>query len=156
MTFSPYPKSQQLGYNKSKKPKKKKKKKQTYKGRTIPPKKQRTKITKKDYNKMIEEFGSMCSVCGRNEIQAHHVHFRSQYGSGNWRNLAPLCDKHHKLVHKDKHLAEWFRVKRRERFGPHYWKDRYTLFKEGLIPNTTVEAFEKFMNEEERKVSHDK
>jgi 5-methylcytosine-specific restriction endonuclease McrA len=149
MPFSPYSKEQQLGYNKAKKPKKKKK--HTYKGRVVPTKKQRTKITKKDYNKMIEEFGSMCSVCGRTQIEAHHIVFRSQFGSGNWRNLTPLCNKHHQLVHKDRNLAEWFRTKRKERFGEHYWKDRFTLFREELIPNTTTDSFEKFMKGEEER-----
>ncbi len=152
MTFSPYSKEKQLGYNKAKKPKKK----QTYKGRTIPTKKQRTKINKKDYQKMIEMFGSNCNVCGNPYIEAHHIVFRSQFGSGNWRNLVPLCNKHHQLVHKDRVMADFFRREREKVYGPHYWKDRYTLFKEGLIPNTTSEAYEKFMKEEEKRASNNR
>lgn len=37
-------------------------------------------------------------------------------------------------------------------FGEWYWADRYDLFQAGLIPNTTQETFEKFMEEDR----HDK
>lgn len=119
------------------------------KSRTIPSKKERTKISKKDYSKMLEEFGEHCNICGAYPIEAHHIVFRSKYGSGNWRNLVPLCNKHHQLVHKDRVLADYFRQQREDRFGTHFWKDKYALFKEGLIPNTTNEAFENFLKGEE-------
>jgi hypothetical protein len=142
--FNPYPKEKQL----RKVPKKKKK--EVYKGRVIPKKKERTKISKTNYLRMIEEFGDSCLICNRKPIEAHHLVFRSQFGSGNWRNLAPLCKEHHMKAHKDYNFAEYLRQERAERFGPHFWKDKYTLFKEGLIPNTTTEAFEKFLEEEEK------
>jgi hypothetical protein len=119
--------------------------------RKVPNKRQRTKISRQDYQKMIEEFGEHCNVCGSYPIEAHHIVFRSHFGSGNWRNLVPLCNKHHRLVHKNRVLSDYFRQQREERFGKHFWKDKYALFKEGLISNTTDEAFEKFLVEQEKR-----
>jgi HNH endonuclease len=153
--YRPYSKEMQLkGHQKEKKQykakkPKKKKKPYVYKGRTIPKKKERTKISKTNYNRMIEEFGDCCMICGKTPVDAHHIVFRSQYGSGNWRNLAPLCKEHHTMAHKDRNFAEYLREERAERFGPHFWKDKYTLFKEGLIPTPTDEMFERFMQEQE-------
>lgn len=157
--YRPYPKEQQLKHHqkekerpkfKVKKPKKKRKP-YVYKGRTIPPKKQRTKISKTNYQRMIEEFGERCLICGKTPIEAHHITFRSQYGSGNWRNLAPLCKEHHMKAHQDFEFAEQLREERRKRYGLHFGKDKYTLFKEGWIPTPTDEAYERFMQEEEKK-----
>lgn len=149
--FHPVPKpvSKPRKKGKTKIPKKRKKKIETYKGRVIPKAKDRTKISKANYNRMIEEFGDCCMICGRKPIEAHHLVFRSKLGSGNWRNLAPLCPEHHRQAHQDYNFAEYLRQERAERFGPHFWKDKYALFKEGLIPNTTDRAFERFMEEEE-------
>lgn len=90
-------------------------------------------------------------MCGHTPIEAHHIVFRSRYGSGNWRNLAPLCDKCHRRAHTQREFAELIRDMRAERFGPHFWKDVYSLFKEGLIPNTELDTFERFMRVEEEK-----
>lgn len=136
---------------KVKKPKKKKNP-YLYRGRIIPKKKDRTKITQENYKRMIEEFGDYCLMCGYTPIEAHHIVFRSHFGSGNWRNLAPLCKQCHEQAHKDKNFAELIREMRAERFGKWFWADKYTLFKEGLIPNTTDEAYERFMREEEKRV----
>lgn len=135
---------------KEKRPKKKKNP-QLYRGRMIPTKKERTKITEKDYKRMIDEFGEYCQMCCHTPIEAHHIVFRSQFGSGSWRNLAPLCNKCHRQAHIDKGFADLIRDMRAERFGPHFWKDIYSLFKEGLVKNTTPETYEKFMREEEGK-----
>jgi 5-methylcytosine-specific restriction endonuclease McrA len=154
--YRPYSKEMQLkGHQKEKKQykakkPKKKKKPYVYKGRTIPKKKERTKISKTNYNRMIEEFGDCCMICGKTPVDAHHIVFRSQYGSGNWRNLAPLCKEHHTMAHKDRNFAEYLREERRERFGKWFWADKYTLFKEGLIPTPTDEMFERFMQEQEK------
>ncbi len=131
--FSPYPKSKQL------------------KRRTTPTKKVRTKITDKEYNRMIDEFGEFCVMCGRTPIEAHHIVFRSHFGSGNWRNLAPLCDKCHKKAHRQREFADLIRDMRSERFGSNFWKDKYSLYKEGLIPDTEDETYESFMLEEEKR-----
>ena len=144
-------KDKQHRKSKAKIPKKRKKKAETYKGRVIPKAKDRTKISKANYERMIEEFGDRCMICGKIPVQAHHLVFRSKLGSGNWRNLAPLCDEHHRQAHRDYEFAEWLRQERAKRFGPHFGKDKYALFKEGLIPNTTEQAFEKFFEGEEEK-----
>ncbi|MCA1029313.1 HNH endonuclease [Cytobacillus kochii] len=161
LEFNPYPKSKQLsGHQKQvDKPKykekrpKKKKNPQLYRGRIIPTKKERTKITKENYNRMLEEFGEYCMMCGHTPIFAHHLYFRSSIGTGGWRNLAPLCQKCHDRAHKEFDFAEYLREERAERFGYHFGKDKYSLFKEGLIPTPTDEAYERFMKKEEEKYS---
>ncbi|MCM3180219.1 HNH endonuclease [Cytobacillus horneckiae] len=157
LEFNPYPKSKQLAghqvqkdkpKHKEKRPKKKKNP-HLYRGRIIPNRKERTRITKDNYNRMLEEFGECCLMCGHLPIQAHHLVFRSQFGSGNWRNLAPLCERCHCKAHTQREFAELLRDMRAERFGCHFWKDVYSLFKEGLVNNTTEEAYERFMRGEE-------
>lgn len=119
--------------------------------RKAPSTKTRGSISKTEYNRMIEAFGCHCVICGDPRIEAHHVRFRSQGGRGKWRNLAPLCKIHHQLAHQDRDFADWLRKEREVRYGSWYWADEYDLFQAGLIPNTTKEAFEKFMREEERR-----
>ncbi|WP_050613306.1 HNH endonuclease [Bacillus testis] len=157
MEFNPYSKADQLkGHQREKeKPKhknrrpRKKKNPQLYRGRMIPTKKERTMITPENYNRMIEEFGEYCLMCGHPGIEAHHIVFRSQFGTGNWRNLAPLCNKCHRQAHQQAEFAQLIRDMRAERFGIHFGKDKWSLFKEGLIPNSTDEAYERFMKREE-------
>jgi hypothetical protein len=134
---------------KEKRPKKKKNS-NLYRGRIIPPKKERTRITETGYKRMIEEFGEYCHLCGHNPVEAHHLVFRSHFGSGNWRNLCPLCHRCHRMAHQLKTFADQLREERAERFGEHFWKDKYTLFKEGLIPNTDDSTYERFMKLQEK------
>lgn len=157
LEFRPYPKEVQLKAHRKPKPKerryRKKKNPYLYRGRMIPSRRERTRITKENYNRMIEEFGEYCMACGHTPISAHHLVFRSHMGTGNWRNLAPLCERCHDRAHKQKEFADLLREMREERFGPHFGKDKYTLFKEGLIPNTDDETYERFMRQEEVKAS---
>ena len=136
---------------KAKIPKKRKKKVETYKGRVIPSARVRGQISKREYERMIEEFGSVCIICSSPYIEAHHIRFRSQGGRGKWRNLAPLCKEHHMQAHSDRKFADRLREEREKMYGSWYWADEYDLFKTGLIPNTTKEAFEKYMEEEEER-----
>jgi nitrate/TMAO reductase-like tetraheme cytochrome c subunit len=135
------------------KPKKPKKKKNPnlYRGRMVPTKKDRTRITADAYSRMKKEFGEYCLNCGHMPVEAHHIVFRSQMGTGGWRNLAPLCHRCHVFTHKHKALADMLRVEREALYGKWYFADKYTLFKENLIPNTTDEAYERFMKGEEAK-----
>lgn len=139
----PYPKSQQL-----KKLGRKEKKLEVYKGRTIPSRKQRASISKKEYNRTLEAFGDVCCICGNPQIELHHIVFRSQGGKGGFRNLIPLCKEHHKKAHKHRRFADQLREQRKQLFGEYYWADKYDLFKKGLIPNTDDKTFEKFFEEE--------
>jgi 5-methylcytosine-specific restriction endonuclease McrA len=158
--FRPYPKSEQLKSHqkmkdtpkfKEKRPKKKKKS-YVHRGRVIPPRKERTKITQKNYQAMIKEFGDYCLKCGYTPIEAHHIVFRSAFGSGNWRNLAPLCMKCHQRAHKDRAFADELRQERAAMYGEYFWADKYTLFKEGIIPNTTDEAYKRYMKSEVERI----
>ena len=164
MDFHPYSKETQLrGHQKHKdkpKPKEKRprKKKNPYlhRGRIIPSRKERTAISETDYNRMIEEYGNYCLTCGHTPIEAHHLVFRSQFGTGNWRNLAPLCGKCHKRAHDQREFADYLRDMRAARFGPRFGQDKYSLFKENIIPNTTDEAYERFMLSEEVRMNAEK
>jgi HNH endonuclease len=136
--------------HKEKRPKKKYKKLETFKGRTIPPAKARGTISKKEYEKVIEAFGSVCVFCRSPYIELHHIKFRSQQGRGNFRNLIPLCKEHHTQAHTERTFADQLKGERIQTFGEWYWADKYDLFKAALIPNTDDKTFEAFMKGEEK------
>jgi 5-methylcytosine-specific restriction endonuclease McrA len=163
MPFQPYSKEQQLkGHQKKKdtpkfkeKRPKKRKKAQRIKGRVIPTAKVRSSISKKEYNRAIEAFGESCIYCGSSHIEMHHIRFRSQQGRGGFRNLVPLCKRHHLQVHNEREIADTLREVREKYFGPWYWADKFDLFKEGLIPNTDDKSFEKFMERERERIEQE-
>ncbi|MCR6096890.1 HNH endonuclease [Salipaludibacillus agaradhaerens] len=146
--FNPVPKI------KDKRPKSKKKKLQMYKGVSIPSKRVRGNISKKDYERAVREFGDACAVCGSPYIEMHHILYRSHNGRGKWRNLIPLCPEHHRGktgVHANyKGMSDKLRNERKRMYGDWYWADKYDLYKANLIPNTTDEAYEKFMLTQEK------
>ena len=94
-----------------------------------------------------KEFGAICNDprCGRPAIDMHHVVYRSQSGRGVWRNGIPLCDIHHDRAHKEKAYRLMLIELRIVLFGPHFFKDKWDLWYEGLIADPTNEALEKFM-----------
>jgi 5-methylcytosine-specific restriction endonuclease McrA len=154
VNFRPVPKPKSKPKEKPKYKEKRPKKKKNpnlYRGRIIPSQKERTRITAENYKKMVEVFGDYCLLCGYVPVEAHHIVFRSQMGSGNWRNLAPLCKRCHHMAHQLKTFAEQLREDRAAIYGPWFHADKYTLFKEGLIPNTEDKTFDKFMQQEEKK-----
>lgn len=133
-----------------KRPKKQKKMEQ-YKGVKIPSRKVRASISKTDYEKALEYWGGGCAETGRNDVEMHHVVFRSSGGKGGWRNLVPLSKELHMRCHKDREYADYWRAEMVKRFGDMHWSDRFDLFKAGLIPNATHEAFEAYMDWEQKK-----
>ena len=146
--FRPYPKSEQL-----KKPGKKEKKLEAYKGRTIPTKKQRGKVSKKDYDRAIQEHGDSCYFCGSTvNLEVHHVmpkgYSRFKNGRGVWRNLRLLCSRCHRGkdgVHQNQEKMEHLQKLHEQLYGPYFYFDRFDLFKMGLIVTPTEEEYEKFM-----------
>ncbi len=128
-----------------------------YRGRRIPLASTRGKINRTEYNEALRKNGDTCFVCGTTiGLEAHHVKFRSDSGRGKWRNIRFLCFEHHKGK-RGPHHNERFRREleklHEDLYGPWYWADKYDLYKAELIPNTTDEAFETFMQEEERKAA---
>jgi hypothetical protein len=99
---------------------------------------------------MIKEFGEYCLNCGHTPDRGSSYRFSLADGSGQWRNLAPLCGRCHGLAHKIKSYADQLREDREALYGKWFWADKYTLFKEGLIPNTTDDAYERFMVQQEK------
>lgn len=154
MEFRPVPKPvskpKEKPRYKERKPKKRKKL-ETFKGRTIPPAKVRGSISKKEYEKVIDIYGRSCAYCFSSYIEMHHIRFRSQQGRGTYRNLIPLCKEHHGLAHRNRVFADQLRRERIQAYGEWYWADKFDLWKQNLIPNTTDKAFEDFMLKEEVK-----
>ena len=119
--------------------------------RRVPKQKQRNAITTPEYQKAVDYFGECCYICGLRPIEMHHIHHRSQGGRGTYRNLMPLCKKHHDKAHEERDFANYLRELKVEVFGIHYYKDRYDLHDEGLIDEPTEQEYEKFMKSEELK-----
>lgn len=143
MSFGFHPTPKQV-YKKSKK-----KSTDIYKGKSIPSSKVRSSINKREYNRTIEEHGSVCLECGNPYVEIHHVKFRSQGGKGGFRNLIPLCKEHHMKCHKVKAYADKWREWLTERYSEYYWTDKYDLWKLGLIKDPVHEDFERYMEKVE-------
>lgn len=57
---------------------------------------------KKTYERVAEE-QKWCQLCGRtNNLQIHHIIYRSQLGNNDERNLIRLCSECHRRVHSNK------------------------------------------------------
>ncbi len=132
-----------------------------YRGRRIPKKSVRGRITRETYNKTIDMHGFECFFCGTTQsLECHHVvpkgFSRAISGRGVWRNLRFLCTEHHGNdgVHGNPTMLKQLQDFHEQLYGPHYYKDVYDLFMEGLVDNTTPEAYEAFMQEEERKAQY--
>ncbi|RST57645.1 hypothetical protein D5F11_021535 [Siminovitchia terrae] len=133
-----------------------------YRGRRIPMKSIRGRITRETYNKTIDMHGFECFFCGTtHSLECHHVvpkgYSRTISGRGVWRNLRFVCTKDHENspngVHGNPAMLKQLQEHHEQLYGPHYYKDVYDLFMEGLVENTSPEAYEAFMQEEERKAA---
>lgn len=124
--------------------------------RAIPYWKQRGRVTTKEANETLRHYGEQCYLCGNPNYALHHVMHKG-YGIGGrgvWTNLIPLCELHHtgnlgphKLSEVDQQLKELHE----KQFGPHYFKDMYDLWMDGLIENPTEELYKRFMKKEREK-----
>jgi 5-methylcytosine-specific restriction endonuclease McrA len=166
--FNPYSKSQQLKSHQKmkdtpklrvKKPRQKRKS-ETIKGRVIPSKKVRGKISKTDYNLAVELHGDTCYFCGSGyNLEMHHVvpkgFSRHKNGRGIFRNLRLLCCDCHRGengVHRNKEKMLELQAEHERLYGPRFYQDRFDLFKEGQIPNTTKKAYENYMLKEVERI----
>lgn len=52
--------------------------------------------------RVLARDGQRCRWCGSEEVQLHHIEFRSEGGAHVETNLVALCNEHHRLVHSDK------------------------------------------------------
>lgn len=120
--------------------------------RRKPRKRERGQINKKQYQLALDWFGETCNICGSAPIEMHHLRLRSQQGRGGYRNLMPLCKKHHMEVHADINLADQLRDERAEMYGKLYYTDRFDLHDLGLIEEPTEEAFENYMKNWEGRI----
>ena len=121
-------------------------KEQQLKSWSKPKWKNRSAIDHEDYRKATEYWGVCCIACGNPNIEMHHVKFRSNGGSGRWRNLLPLCQNHHKLAHTYKYIRYSYEEKMIDEFGQDYFKDEWHLYEEGKIDEPKVELMEAYFN----------
>lgn len=129
---------------------KKTKKMQQYRGVKIPSRKVRGQVDATTAYAARRLWGDYCLECGSPYIELHHVMPKgmSQSGRGVKTNLVPLCAEHHRGktgVHSDAKLMRKYKDKCKERFNEHYFRDKYDLWKMGLIERPTTELYEKFM-----------
>lgn len=66
--------------------------------------KKRIFVNKDVYQKVYERDKGLCRLCGNNNIQLHHIIYRSEDKSkiNDIDNCIMLCDKCHRLVHSNK------------------------------------------------------
>lgn len=122
-----------------------------HKGLKIPHRKQRGKIKRQDYNEALRVWGECCTECGNPKIEMHHVVYRSHSGRGGYRNLRPLCKVHHDQAHKERGFTEELKKQHKRKYGKHFYKDRFDLWKEGVLENPSQELFDEFMKGEEKR-----
>ena len=54
-----------------------------------------------------------CVICGTNKnLHHHHVIPKVSGGTDHQHNLITLCDKHHEMVHRIRHVDNWFELAR--------------------------------------------
>jgi 5-methylcytosine-specific restriction endonuclease McrA len=73
--------------------------------KTIRPKSPRLRLDSKSYSdlhrQVLERDGWRCQVCGSMQnLQVHHLKFRSQSGGDEEQNLITLCAQCHEQVHR--------------------------------------------------------
>lgn len=118
----------------------------------------------KDYDRIYEVHGHVCgerviSTPNRDVppcsggLEVHHVKFKSGMGRGVFRNGRPLCKAHHDFAHANFWYAEKWRIIHEEKYGEHYFKDEWDLYKEALIDEPTKEEAEKFQRELEKRTN---
>lgn len=106
--------------------------------------KKRNSINNKEYEKMIQEFGSDCFFCKGNGVEAHHVKYRSQGGRGTWRNLRMLCIACHDDLHNFENMRLELQAEHERLFGKNYYMDRDDLYDKGLIAEPSDELLEAY------------
>ena len=74
------------------------------KTRIKPISKKRVCVTKETYNKVYERDKGLCRLCGNNNIELHHIYYRSERKDliNDPDNCIMLCNKCHRLVHSNK------------------------------------------------------
>ena len=54
-----------------------------------------------------------CVICGTNKnLHHHHVIPKVTGGTDHQHNLITLCDKHHEMIHRIRHVDNWFELAR--------------------------------------------
>lgn len=68
-------------------------------------KKRRITVSDKTYNEVAERDKYRCRICGKTNIEIHHIIYRSEDKSkiNDVNNCIMLCTEHHQMVHSNKH-----------------------------------------------------
>ena len=93
--------------------------------RRVPKRVNRGKFSKAVRDKVYERDQGRCRMCGRLGTELHHVVFRSQGGRGVFTNALTLCSKHHREVHDNAELADYWVHIFTDWYGQGFWKDEY-------------------------------
>lgn len=66
--------------------------------------KKRVCVTKETYNIVLERDKGVCRLCGNNNIELHHIYYRSERKDliNDPDNCIMLCNKCHRLAHSNK------------------------------------------------------
>ena len=114
-----------------------------------PKQKERNRIKAKDYNKAVEVWGNTCFCGSTQNLQMHHLKFRSSgIGRGGFTNSILLCEFHHRKAHSDYDFRKNLEIQRRRVCGEHFYKDEFDLWEEGLIEEPTRTHWDDFMRRE--------
>ena len=74
------------------------------KTRLKPISKKRVCVSKKTYDEVYKRDNGICRMCGKSNIELHHIKYRSEakHLIDEPSNCIMLCSEHHKLVHSNK------------------------------------------------------
>lgn len=61
-----------------------------------------TKAEKEAYSKTFELYGGCCALCGKYNVELHHIRYGACGRKTYLGNVIPLCSDHHKEVHSNK------------------------------------------------------
>lgn len=56
---------------------------------------------------LVDERDRGCAICGRPDVQHHHIIFRSAGGEDRLENLIALCPEHHRYCAHGEDEAAW-------------------------------------------------
>lgn len=93
--------------------------------RRVPKRVDRGKFDRKTRHEIMLRDNGFCRNCGNFGGEIHHVQFKSSGGRGVHSNGLTLCHACHREVHANRKIADYWRVRFAEIYGPNYFKDAW-------------------------------
>jgi 5-methylcytosine-specific restriction endonuclease McrA len=76
------------------------------------------KQDKREYQQALKTYNHQCAMCGKSQVELHHIIYKSHGGKNVKENLIPLCKHHHMMVHTNEHYyVEFLLDKNRLHYG---------------------------------------